>query len=53
MNDVMVRTSANYIANKDIQPFLINFLSQLLVQMSSCEIYQKGAMGDEHYVEYP
>jgi hypothetical protein len=52
MNDVMVRTSGDYIANKDIQQFLINFLSQLLLQMSSCEIYEKGAMGDEHYVDY-
>ena len=38
VNDVMVRTRNKNIGNKNIQSFLNNFLSQVLLQMSSCAI---------------
>ena len=51
--DVMVMTRDKNIGNKNIQSFLNNFLSPVLLQMLSCEIYQLGAMRDVHYVVFP
>jgi len=52
MNDVMARTRDEYIANKNIQSFLINFLSQVLLQIWSCDIYQNEALRVEHYIKF-